>query len=121
MQDSIPQRKGALQRPLGYPRTPETLNLMVFLKVGYGSREYASLHHQVKAKWVGERREGEEPSFIPEFTEYHTGEERSQKDLWFCDTSGNPVAPGTGPGVLHDARRVVKFTSKTPAHAYPKT
>ncbi|KAM6069979.1 uncharacterized protein LJ206_012524 isoform 2-T2 [Theristicus caerulescens] len=25
MQDSIPQRKGALHRPLGYPRTPETL------------------------------------------------------------------------------------------------
>lgn len=94
---------------------------MVFLKVGYGSREYASLHHQVKAKWVGERREGEEPSFIPEFTEYHTGEERSQKDLWFCDMSGNPVAPGTVPGVLHDALRVVKFTSKTLAHAYPKT
>lgn len=75
----------------------------------------------MKAKWAGERREGEEPSFIPEFTEYHTGQEGSQKDLWFCDMTANPVAPGTGLGVLHDALRFAKFTSMTPAHSYPKT
>ncbi|XP_076201063.1 uncharacterized protein LOC143163499 isoform X2 [Aptenodytes patagonicus] len=32
MQDSIPQRKGALQRPLGYPRTPETLIIYIRLR-----------------------------------------------------------------------------------------
>ncbi|OPJ83129.1 hypothetical protein AV530_010539 [Patagioenas fasciata monilis] len=32
MQDSIPQRKGALQRPLGYPRTPETLIIYIHIR-----------------------------------------------------------------------------------------
>ncbi|KAM3670531.1 uncharacterized protein VK521_004482 isoform 1-T1 [Ammospiza maritima maritima] len=35
MQDSIPQRKGALQRPWCYPRTPETLLCMLSMML-YG-------------------------------------------------------------------------------------
>lgn len=59
----------------------------------------------MKAKWVGERREGEELSFIPLFTEYNTGQERSKKEPWFCDMSANPVTSGALPGMLQNALR----------------
>lgn len=68
-----------------------------------------------------EGREGEEPSLIPEFTEYHTGQERSKKESWFCDVSANPVSSGTVPGMLRDALRFATFTSLTLPHSYPQT
>lgn len=65
---------------------------------------------------MGERREGEELSFIALFTEYNTGQERSKKEPWFCDMSANPLISGAVPGTLQNALRFAKFTSLTLSH-----
>lgn len=65
---------------------------------------------------MGERREGEELSFIPLFTEHNTGQERSKKELWFCDMSANPVASGAVPSVLQNALRFSTFAGLPLSH-----
>lgn len=65
---------------------------------------------------MGERREGEELSFIPLFSEYNTGQERSKKASWFCDMSANPVTSGAVPGILQNALRFSEFAVLTLPH-----
>ncbi|KAM6394292.1 uncharacterized protein J5M81_006843 isoform 1-T1 [Pluvialis apricaria] len=76
MQDSIPQRKRALQRPLGCPRTPETLIIYTCIR---SLCNYA-VELNCKKMDVVIGSEGDEHRIIPEnhshFIEAHTSSGR---------------------------------------------